>query len=64
MARLRHINDWAAFIALERELKLDLPEGKHIGNPWLLGSEEERDPKHEVKTSLVSRCIGYWKTGQ
>ncbi len=58
--RSRHINDWAAFLALERHVKIVLPEDQFIGNPWLSDSVVT---VAETKTSQdcgnIGRCLDY-----
>lgn len=60
-SRLRQINDWAAFFALERELKIDLPEEQYIGNPWWMDSLDEsgRPPANQIRR-FFRRCRDYW----
>jgi hypothetical protein len=51
--RLGQCNDWAAFLALEREIKIDIPDEQFLGDRWGL-CEREVDPLD--RKSAVGFC--------
>ena len=57
MSRLSHLNDWAAFIALEREMKITIPEETLIGNPWHLDVADEENAR---PSKLYMRLVNFF----
>ena len=53
--RIRECNDWAAFLALEREMKVDVPDEQLLGNPWGLGDCDDKQNDLDMSRGIFRR---------
>ena len=53
--RLRQCNDWAAFLALEREMKIDVPDEELLGDRWGLCEPGVDQPDGKMIDRLCRR---------
>ena len=53
--RLRECNDWAAFLALEREIKVYVPDEQLLGNPWGLVDCDDKQHGRDISRGIFHR---------
>lgn len=55
--RLRECNDWAAFLALEREINVDVADEQFLGNRWDLGDCEDNQHGRDIWRGIFRRLV-------
>jgi len=53
--RLRHCNDWAAFLALDREMKIDVPDEQFLGDRWADCERDDHPSERKITGGLCRR---------